>query len=126
MTGLRALEVLSYTTRTPEIVRCAAETSQWIGVTGALLGFSHPAYPSNLRLRRGEPIALQELADLKTFWQIFARRVYRVSASDRTIVDIGANIGLFALYAARQAPAARIFAVEPFPSTFERLLQTVH
>lgn len=83
------------------------------------------SYPSLLRLRGGEYIRLQELTDVKTFWQIFLRRIYRVEVSDRIILDIGANVGFFTLYAARHAPAARIFAVEPFPATFERLLEAV-
>jgi FkbM family methyltransferase len=89
------------------------------------LGFSRLPYPADLRLRQGDHIRLQELTDLKAFWQIYLRRVYRVEASDQIILDIGANVGLFSLYAARQAPAARIFAIEPFPRTFQRLLETV-
>jgi len=125
MVASRALNILRQTRRAPEILRCAMETPRWAGITCAFLGFSHPAYPSALPLRRGRPIPLESLADLKTFWQIFARRVYPVHRSDQVILDVGANIGLFTLYAARQAPDARIFAVEPFPATFERLQQTV-
>jgi FkbM family methyltransferase len=121
----RAFNILRQTRRAPEILRCAIETPRWAAVTCAFLGLSHPAYPSALPLRRGRPIALETLADLKTFWQIFARRVYPVRRSDQIILDVGANVGLFTLYAARQAPDARIFAVEPFPATFERLQQTV-
>lgn len=121
----KASELLKHMRRAPEILRCARETSQWARITSAYLGFSKLHYPSPLHLRRGDCIRLQELTDLKTFWQIFLRRVYRVEASDRIILDIGANVGLFTLYAARQAPAARVFAVEPFPATFERLLEMV-
>jgi FkbM family methyltransferase len=56
---------------------------------------------------------------------VFARQHYPVNLSHRVIVDIGANIGMFTLYAARKAPAARIIAVEPFPNTRERLWQLV-
>jgi len=102
-----------------------AETPQWARVTAAYLGLSRLQYPSVLQLRSSERIRLEELTDLKTFWQVFLRRVYRVEATDRVIVDLGANIGIFTLYAARQAPEARIFSVEPFPATFNRLLATV-
>jgi FkbM family methyltransferase len=111
--------------RAPEILRCARETSQWPQITSSYLGFSKLTYPALLRLRGGDSIRLQELTDLKTFWQIFLRQIYRVDASDRIILDLGANIGLFTLYSARRAPAARIFAIEPFPANFERLLETV-
>ena len=36
-------------------------------------------------------------------------------------VDIGANVGLFSLYVAATAPAARILAIEPEPGNFARL-----
>jgi FkbM family methyltransferase len=62
---------------------------------------------------------------LVVFWLIFARRHYPVQTSDRVIVDVGANIGLFTLYAAREAPAARIISIEPFPETCQRLSQLV-
>jgi FkbM family methyltransferase len=68
---------------------------------------------------------LLEHIDLVVFWMVFARRHYPVAASHRIILDIGANIGIFTLYAARKAPAARIIAVEPFPDTRERLEELV-
>ena len=121
----KASALLKNTRRAPEILRCARETSQWPQITSAYLGFSTLPYPRVLRLRHGDCIQLNELTDLKTFWQIFLRRVYRVEPSDLVILDIGANVGLFSLYAARQAHSAKIYAVEPFPATFNRLLEAV-
>ncbi|HTT25182.1 MAG TPA: FkbM family methyltransferase [Candidatus Sulfotelmatobacter sp.] len=121
----RASDLLKNIRRAPEILRCAREASRWPQITSAYLGFSTLSYPCLLHLRGGDGIRLHELTDLKTFWQIFLRRVYHVEASDRTILDIGANVGLFSLYAARRAPTARVYAVEPFPSTFERLVEVV-
>jgi FkbM family methyltransferase len=121
----RALHLLKHAGRASEIIRCVKETPRWSAVTGAYLGFSHLAYPSVLRLRQGECISLHELTDLKAFWQIYLRRVYRVATSDMVILDVGANTGLFTLYAARRAATASIISVEPFPDTFVRLVQTV-
>ena len=39
-----------------------------------------------------------------------------------SILDIGANVGAFALRYAEKYPSATIFAYEPVPETFERLL----
>ncbi|HUD64257.1 MAG TPA: FkbM family methyltransferase [Candidatus Sulfotelmatobacter sp.] len=94
-------------------------------MSAAYLGLSLLEYPLVLRLRRGEQIHLDELTDLKAFWQIFLRTVYRVRATDEVILDLGANVGVFTLYAARNAPRAQVFAFEPFPSTFRRLVATV-
>jgi FkbM family methyltransferase len=118
-------KILKNAARAPEVFRCAAETKQWAAVSSAYLGFSRLAYPFVLRLRSGEQINIEELTDLKAFWQIFLRQIYRVHFSDRVILDVGANIGVFTLYAARCAPQTEIFAFEPFPSTYHRLLTTV-
>jgi FkbM family methyltransferase len=118
-------KALKNANRAPEVFRCMAETPQWARVTAAYLGLIHLQYPLVLHLRSGERVRLEELTDLKTFWQVFLRRVYRVEATDHVILDLGANIGIFTLYAARQAPEGRVFALEPFPATFNRLLATV-
>jgi FkbM family methyltransferase len=75
--------------------------------------------------RSGAVFEFDEFYDLETMWQIYFRRVYDVHTSDRVIVDAGANIGLFACYAAGIAPEAVIYAVEPMPATHERLVRTV-
>jgi FkbM family methyltransferase len=82
-------------------------------------------YPYEIRLRTGDILSLADSGDLIVFWLIFVRKHYPVSSSDLAILDIGANVGFFTLYAAREAPSARIIAVEPFPDTFERLRQLV-
>ena len=38
---------------------------------------------------------------------------------DHTIVDVGANMGLFVLWAAPQAPRGRVVAIEPMPNVAE-------
>jgi FkbM family methyltransferase len=111
--------------RIPEIRACSRETHQWLAITLDYLGLRGVKYPYELRLRSCERVTLWEHIDVVIFWMVFARQHYPVAASHRLIVDIGANIGLFTLYAARTAPAARIIAVEPFPDTRERLRKLV-
>ena len=43
----------------------------------------------------------------------------------RTIVDIGAHVGSFTVWAALRSPRARVLAVEPNPETFALLLENV-
>lgn len=45
----------------------------------------------------------------------------RLAQGSRRILDIGANIGLYALSMAHVAPAAQVAAIEPNPATFARL-----
>ncbi len=49
---------------------------------------------------------------------------YRVSAGD-IVVDIGANIGTFALYAAKNCSAGRVVSFEPFPDNYRLLCKNV-
>jgi FkbM family methyltransferase len=50
-----------------------------------------------------------------------AREISRVGARPFVFVDVGANVGLFSLYVAAIAPAARTLAIEPEPGNFARL-----
>ena len=111
--------------RVPEVLACIRETSQWLPVTLAYLGLRPVVYPFDLRLRSGEVLVVRERMDLVIFWLVFARRHYPVRSSDRVIVDVGANIGVFTLYAAREAPGAQIVSIEPFPETCQRLRNLV-
>src|SRR5438876_11006067 len=112
--------------RLPEVLTCMKETSRWWSLTLGYLGIRRLMTPFEVRLRSGEVLVLGERTDLVIFWLIFVRRHYPVRSSDRVIVDVGANIGLFTLYAAIEAPAARIISIEPFPETCQRLRHLVN
>jgi FkbM family methyltransferase len=51
-----------------------------------------------------------------------ACEIARVGTRPFVFVDVGANVGLFSLYVAATAPAARILAIEPEPGNFARLV----
>jgi FkbM family methyltransferase len=60
--------------------------------------------------------------------EIVIDNVYKLKDSDfdkRTIVDIGANIGVFSLFAARNN-AKKIIAIEPVTETFMRLCSNIN
>jgi FkbM family methyltransferase len=78
---------------------------------------------SSLRTRRGavRQVTVWEGGDVSNVWSIFGADEYLVRDTDTTIVDVGANVGLFALYAAQTAPRARIYCFEPLPQNFDRL-----
>lgn len=101
------------------------QSADWKALIGGYLGAWPLHYPHEFRTRLGDVLTLEEFHDLVTAWIIFFRREYDVARDCRTIVDAGANIGAFSLYAARTAPAAHIVALEPFPSTHARLLAHV-
>ena len=59
--------------------------------------------------------------DLLTVNEIFCREDYACRAPLRTVVDIGANIGLAALWFLTRDPQAHVYSFEPLPQNVERL-----
>jgi FkbM family methyltransferase len=61
--------------------------------------------------------------DYSAFHEVFIREDYNSENlfKPHNILDIGANVGFFSLYATKRYPNARIFSFEPFPSTYLRL-----
>jgi FkbM family methyltransferase len=84
---------------------------------------------SQLDVSGGGPVmAAADEPLLALFGEIWAERCYAPSrplVPGEVIVDIGANVGVFALWAAREFPGARIVALEPAPGAFEQLQRNV-
>ena len=112
---------VSHWRRLPEVLRAASETSQWLALLLDYLHLRRLSFPYEFTTGSGDRLLLQTHHDLITVWIIFFRHEYVVEESDRTILDLGANIGAFSLFASREAPRAQIYAFEPFPRTLEQL-----
>lgn len=67
--------------------------------------------------------------DIYTFNEVFAEEVYglirRRLPDVRTVIDLGANIGLSSIYFLAHYPAARVLAVEPDPQNFALLTENL-
>ncbi len=105
--------------RPQEIGRCRLESRDWLRITWAYGGLP-VSLPMSIATRAG-PFHFEERSDIATWWQIHCRDAYPVRGDEQIIVDAGANIGAFTLYAAAHAPQARIVAIEPSKETFARL-----
>jgi FkbM family methyltransferase len=116
---MRALGALKHLDRIPEILQCRRQTGQWLRLTSAYVGLN-PGLPFEIDLSSGG-FAFRETGDIATFWQIFCREIYQVRPSDRLIVDAGANIGAFTLYALRNSALASVIAIEPAPDSCDRV-----
>jgi FkbM family methyltransferase len=111
--------------RAAEVVRALARFANGATLARAYLRLAEPAYPFTLRARSGPAVRIESWHDAATAWVVFCREEYAVPAHALCIVDIGANWGAFTLYAARRAPSARIYAIEPHPHEHPRLLRNV-
>jgi FkbM family methyltransferase len=111
--------------RLPEILRCLATATAPLYLVADYLQLRPWPGPHRIEPARGAYLDVETYEDLVTAWIIFFRREYRLPQRAETIVDLGANIGCFSLYAARTFPAAHLVAFEPMPRTFARLRATL-
>jgi FkbM family methyltransferase len=121
---MRILKIVTSFHRLPEILLCRAATPQWMKLTASYIGFP-VTLPFDIELRTGT-FRFTTVADVRTFWLVFFSRTYDVRPGDRLIIDAGANIGTFTLYALLNAPESRVIAIEPAPDTCERLRKVIH
>jgi len=107
--------------RLPEIYECRRQFRNWSQFTRLYAGLSELHPPFLAKGRTGFDLEFREPADLATAWQIFCAHSYRVPRDARVVLDLGANIGMFSIYAACVARAERVIALEPVAGTYSRL-----
>lgn len=87
---------------------------------------SRSRLPTEYRMRNGVRLKDDGSATLSgTIAVVFIRREYGVPERFRTIVDIGANVGSFAVFAAQACPDAKVYCYEPEERTFGLLKQNI-
>ena len=81
--------------------------------------------PAEYRMRNGTKLIDGSGDSAGTLAVVFVRREYGCLERFRTIVDIGANMGSFAVYAAQSCPDARIYCYEPEELNFGLLRRNI-
>lgn len=112
----------------PSVAVCAKLFRNWWRLTRIFAGQAEFTPPIEAIGRKGYRLRLLEAGDVETLWDVFCLRSYRVPVGAKIIVDAGANIGAFSLYALKETaadPAARVYAIEPVAASFARLQNTV-
>lgn len=89
---------------------------------------STPFAPRRVRLRKeGLDFVVRSAMDVWSVKEAFLDRFYErfgvPLADEWEIIDVGAGIGEYTLFAAHKCPAAQVFAFEPFHESF-KLLKT--
>lgn len=75
--------------------------------------------------RNGAKLKIGRGVDHVPIIEIFMRKDYGRFPQAKSIVDLGASVGVFSVYAAAEAPAARIYAYEPMPEAFHLVQENV-
>jgi len=87
----------------------------------------YPA-PIKLNLRDGKVFYVNTFMTLYIFVEIFVERIYDLPdacGTVETIIDVGANTGLFVVRAKQVWPDATIVAFEPEPRNYAELEKTI-
>lgn len=99
----------------------------WIAIPLAVMGIVSFKKGYVLRLRNGVSLIVCHFMEALTIEEIFGDNEYLLERTNlpRTIVDIGANIGTFSIFAAISNPKAVIIAFEPSHKTFRQLKRNI-
>lgn len=82
--------------------------------------------PLTLRLKDRKILCVRSYMTLYIFDEIFLKGVYDVQPPNvETILDVGANTGLFVVRAKQRWPKAKVVAFEPEPANYEALCETI-
>ena len=85
-------------------------------------------YPYRCRIRTPLGVVATTLYsrdDMLTVNEVFCRQDYRAGTDLRVAVDLGANIGISALYFLTQSADSRVYSWEPDPKNITRLRQNL-
>ncbi len=74
--------------------------------------------------RNGLKIKTNESIDTATIFVLIIKEDYGDFEKEKTMIDIGTNIGTFTLYAAKKTNAT-IYSYEPMPKTFKTLSENI-
>ncbi len=106
-------------------VRYASGVANWTEIAASSLRGTEV---TTLRLRNGLVIdSVPGALVVPLYKEIWFKDDYRLRNDPlppgATVIDIGANIGMFSLFAAAEMRAARVYAFEPFPESFALLMR---
>src|SRR5437867_6694116 len=118
---MQTLQLLRHISRAPEMFVARKSTPAVAGLIKRYLHAGAGEYPFRVPLTGGGSLTLASPGEVRVFWQIFVHGSYALPERCATILDCGANVGIFSVWAARRCPHARIVALEPFPATFAAL-----
>ena len=102
-------------------------TDNWLDVLSAKLSgkkFGKISFRNGLVLESPEQVRLDLLFHEVWVEQMYTPAGFQIKDND-TILDIGANIGVFSVFAATAAENVKVLAYEPFPDNAEWLRRNV-
>jgi FkbM family methyltransferase len=105
----------------PAVLACGRLFRNWHRLLGMYVGM-RDFEPPFVAIGRGPfTVTHWEPSDLQTTWAVFCTAPYQVPRGGGLVLDLGANIGAFSIYASRVLGVQRLIALEPVAETFAKL-----
>lgn len=117
---LISIKALRYLFFIPSII---FKIENWYSFLSNYIGFKNTA--NIYKFRNGIKIKTDEGIDTATITVIFIKKDYGNIKNNSTVIDIGANIGVFSIFAASTSQDTTIYAYEPMSKSFELLLENI-
>ncbi|MBN2368845.1 FkbM family methyltransferase [Candidatus Woesearchaeota archaeon] len=83
------------------------------------------SYTGIFRFRDGTKIKTSDPIDTSTISVIFIREDYGKVKNNSVVIDIGANIGVYSVYACMTSKNTKVYAYEPMPDSFSLLSENL-
>lgn len=104
----------------PYILLIIFQFKNWFSFLLNYIGFKNA---SDIYIfRNGTKIKTKEGIDSATIMVVFIRKDYGDVEDNAVVIDIGANIGCYSIFAATTSKNTIVYAYEPMPETYDLLL----
>ena len=121
--SLRALFSWRALRQAPLVPRAVRSFDNWFELLLSVAGLLQKA--REFRLRAGAVIRTHESIDSVTVAVVWLKKDYGEPPAGGVVLDIGANIGAYTLYAALGNRTCRVYAFKPMPANFRVLADNV-
>lgn len=105
------------------IVPIILKIKNWYSFIVNYIGFRNE--PKEYEFRNGIKIKTDEGVDAATIAVIFIKKDYGKIDNNSIIIDIGANIGVFSVYATTVSKNTKVYAYEPMQKSYELFLKNI-
>lgn len=99
----------------------------WPAIGLGMLGIINFKKGYLLHLRNGLKFEALHFMDAWTLSEVFNEKIYnfKPKKSTYTVIDIGANIGDFSIFAASKSKNVKVYSFEPIKTTYRQLLNNI-
>ncbi len=118
--SLASLDAVRHLAYVPVIV---ARIENWVRFLMNYVGLEDS--PNTYRFRNGVRVKALEAVDASSIAVIFIKEDYGPVADNAVVIDIGANIGAYSVYAATAARGTRVYSFEPLPDSYDVLVENI-